>query len=168
MHRALIKLSYRQVIDSSSTSSFEQNVFNDSYEEYLMQIQAYNQERKFTTFQQVTEANPKASSLHYKVGFSVGLYINNLDHKIPGLFDSLQQFSISFISHSFEIIDSDITDRTGHRVSILYKTDTLTLLDTIGNHLVLVFGDGSETSGELETFLVKLQPGLSISSYLPF
>jgi hypothetical protein len=165
MCKALIRLAYKQIIDSSSAGTFEKEVFNDSYAEFLLQMQAYNQEGSCTTFQEVVAANPKASSLHYKTGFAIGLYVKGLHHQIPNLQDSLEQISIPFSTHQFAIIDSDITNKTKHKVSVTYTTDTLLLLDCVGDHLLLSFAGPSKANEELETFLLKLAPNLSINSY---
>ena len=165
MRKALIKLAFRQLIDSSSEGTFEKDVFHDSYHEFLMQVQTYNQAGLYTTFGEVVAADPKAYALHYKVGFSVGLYVNSLNHQIPGLRDSLEQLAIPFATHQFAIIDSDIRDKTKHKISITYTTDTLTLLDSVGEYLLLSFEEPTETGSELKTFFLKLQPNLSIVGY---
>lgn len=83
VQKALVHLAYRQVIDATSKGNFAENVFNGSYAEFLLQAQAYNPEKKFRTFDEMVAFNPKAVSLHYKVGFSVGLYIKELNNRIP-------------------------------------------------------------------------------------
>ncbi len=168
MQKALIKLAYKQTIDASTEGSFEKKVFSDSYSEFLMQIQAYNQENKYTTWQALLSEVPKASSLHYKVGFSIGLYVKDLNNQIPMLQDSLGRTNLIFETHLFEIIESDITNRLSHRVAITYYTDTLTLLDSFGEYLLLAWGDQSQHPGTepLETFLLPVCHNLSIVSYL--
>ncbi len=165
--KAIIKLAYKQTIDASSTGEFEKLIFTDSYEEFLMQIQAYNPESKFKTLKEILAVNPKVNSLHYKVGFAVGLYIRELDHRIPCLKDSLGRNNVPFTINKFEIIESDITNKAVHKVAITYITDALTLVDTIGEYLLLAAGDRfkNESTEPVETFLLKMQDGLSITSY---
>ena len=50
MSKALIKITYRQVIDAASTGNLERNILSASYNEFLLKSQAYN-----------TEANTKLS-----------------------------------------------------------------------------------------------------------
>jgi len=166
--KAIVKLSYKQLIDDSSTGGFEKLVFNDSYEEFLMQAQAYNPGSRLKTLQELIEANPKANSLHYKVGFSVGLYIRELNNQIPGLKDSLGRSNIPFTTNKFEIVESDITNKSRHKIAITYITDTLTLIDIIGEFMLLTAGDQfkNESTNAVETFLLKMQDGLAITSYL--
>lgn len=85
-----------------------------------------------------------------------------LNNQIPGLADVLDQ-PIPFSEHRFDLLESDLTDRSRHRVAITYLTDTLTWLGTVGNTLLLTAGDPA--NGLVDTFMVALQPGLSIVSY---
>jgi len=147
-------------------TSFERDVFHESYNEFLMQVQAYNREQQFTTWEQVRAANPKADSLNYKVGFSIGLFVKGLQQQIPGLNDNLGN-PVSFDTHRFEIITSDITNKAAHQVSIVYTTGTLTLLDVPGEYMLLAAGDqlNNPEQQEVQTFMIKMQPHLSISAY---
>ena len=164
--KPLIKLAYRQVIDSASTDKFEKLIFNDTYMEYLMQVQAYNNQGKtYATFRELSMQVPKSNSLHYKVGFAIGLYIRELNNKIPGLWDTLEHVNITFATHRFEIIDSDITKREGHRVAITYLTEAFTYYGNFGEWLLLSAG-GNLASGQAgETFMMQLYPNLSIVHY---
>jgi hypothetical protein len=166
MEKALVKLSFRQLIDMHARTSFEKDVFHESYNEFLMQVQAYNRDQQFTTWEQVRAANPKAGSLNYKVGFSIGLFVRGLQQQIPGLSDNLGN-PIAFDNHRFEIITSDITNKAAHKVSIIYTTDTLTLLGVLGEYMLLAAGDQLNIPGqqEAQTFMLKLQPQLSVSAY---
>jgi hypothetical protein len=166
MSHALIQIVFRQVIDSSSTGEFEKNVFDDSFSEFQLQAQAYNPENKSRTFSELVEGNPKANSLHYKVGFSVGLFVKELKNVTPGLQDSIGR-PVPFASHRFELVESDLTQKSRHKVAITYETSTLTLFATVGDYLVLATGDRLKDSDELpvDTFVLKIQPTISIASW---
>src|SRR4051812_11335515 len=118
MPKAFITIAYKQVIDEHSKGNFERNVFNDSYTEFLMQMQTYNQENKYRTFQEVLAAVPKSNALHYKIGFAIGLYVKQLNNRIPSLYDSLGTMNLAFANHQFEILESDITNKSAHRIAI--------------------------------------------------
>ena len=169
MNQAIIQLAYRRIIDATSAqSTFEQQVFEDSYQEFLIQIQTYNQDQRFTTWQELRTAIPKSDvTLQYKVGFAVGLYLRALNHQNPYLTDSLG-YPVPFEEHRFELLDSDITDRRSHRVALTFLSGPLTLLGTVGTYLLLdrpgQRGSG-DTSEKCETFLVEMQPQLAIVSY---
>lgn len=166
MEKALIKLSCRHIIDIHSQNSFEKDVFNESYNEFLMQVQAYNRDQQFTTWEQVRAANPKSASLHYKVGFSIGLFVRDLRQHIPGLKDNLGN-PVLFAGHQFEIISSDITSKAAHKVAIVYTTDTLTLFGMADGYMLLAAGDqlANARQQQVQTFMLKMQPQLSISAY---
>lgn len=166
MEKALIRLSYRHIVDVNARTAFEREVFHESYNEFLLQVQAYNRDQQFTTWEQVRTANPKSASLHYKVGFSIGLFVKVLQQQIPGLTDTLGN-PVLFAGHQFEIIASDITSKPAHRVAIVYTTDTLTLLGTVGEYWLLATGDQLTNIQiqQVQTFMLKLQPSLSVSAY---
>ncbi|HVI44979.1 MAG TPA: hypothetical protein VM802_08915 [Chitinophaga sp.] len=166
MQPAQITLTFRQVINASSTGDFESRVFEDSYIEFIMQAQAYNQEKLYRTFSELKTHKPKSNSLHYKVGFAVGLYVQELGGRIPGVKDSLGVTALPFDTHHFEIIESDIEDRQQHQVAIIYTTPPLTWLGVVGDRLLLVSNDQSYlNNGAQATFMLPLQPQLAISSY---
>ncbi len=163
MAKALIKMMYKQVIDATKKNTFEKNVLDVSYSEFLLKSQTYNIERKFTTFNQMTDNDGRANSLHYKTGFAVDGLIHKLKNKIPGLKDSLGITDILFEKYQFRILESDTTNKQVHKVAIIYLTDTMTLFDIIGENLVLANGDCSTTHDEFaSTFVLKMQPELSI------
>ncbi len=158
----LVKLAYRQIIDSSAQPGFESNVFNDTYSELLLQAKIYNREGRFTTFAEMIAANPKANSLHYKVGFAIGLYVDELNKKIPGLTDALGQ-SVPFDIFKTEIVQSDITNKANHAVAITYITSSYTLMASFGEYLVLANPENEkEEKSDKSTFTIAFQPNLSI------
>ena len=163
METSLIKLVYKQVIDASSTGDFEQHVFNASYEEFLLKSQAYNLDGRIKTFTGLKTNDGRANSLHYKLSFVVGHFIERLNNTIPLLKDNLEN-SLPFETAKFELIESDITDKSAHKVAVNYITQTLTLCSVIGEYLVLAKGKVSADE-PAETFTVKMQPNLSVISY---
>jgi hypothetical protein len=158
MTKAVIKLTYKQVIDASSTGDFEKSVLLASYQEFLQKSQAYNPGNKLKTFSEMKNNDGRAKLLHYKLSFVIGYYIETLKNRIPVVTDTLGN-SITFEVPKFELIESDITDMAAHKVAINYITAELTLLNTIGEYLILTAGNGEET------FTIKMQDGLAITSY---
>lgn len=154
-----IKIAFRQIIDVKSTGEFEKNIFNDSFSEFYLQAQAYNPNRQFRTLKELIEYNPKANSLHYKVGFSIGRYVQALQKNIPGLQDSIGK-GVPFEEHQFEILHSDVTNRTVHRVAITYISPALELFAISGGFLVLA--ENSNHNFASSTLTISMQPNLSI------
>lgn len=158
MSKAIIKLTYKQVIDSSATTDFERNVLSASYREFLLKSQTYNPGNVLKTFSEMKNNDGRANSLHYKLSFAIGYFIESLKNKIPVLTDTLGN-SVTFEVPQLELMESDITDITAHKVAINYISGELLLLNTIGEYLVL-----SANHGET-TFTVKMQDHLAITSY---
>jgi hypothetical protein len=160
---ALIKLAYRQVINIKDEGDFEKKVFNATYREFLLKSQAYNLEGKFKTFTRLKANDGRANSLHYKLSFTIGSFLKELGNKMPGLKDNNGD-SLVFEGFGFELVESNIEDKATHEVAIKYNTGTFTVLNTIGEYLVLAKCDVKPEDAH-ETITVKMQPGLSIVSY---
>lgn len=167
MAKAHIKLAFRQIIDANSATDFEKRVFHDSYAEFLLKVQAYNPENKFSKYSDIVANDGRANSLHYKCSFVVLHHIETLKNKIPGLQDTAGRFNIPFDVPEFKVLESGITDKGLHKVAIIYITDVFTLADSFGEYLLLVIGDQPEsiTNSGLETFTLKMQDNLSIVNY---
>jgi hypothetical protein len=163
MNKAIVRITYRQSINVQSTGTFERDVWEESYQEFLMQSQAYHEGGTLRSFLEMTEKNPKANSLHYKTGFSVGLFIKGLKNRTPDLTDTMNR-GLRFVDYRFEILASDILEKEKHEVAIYYTTESFILHDVIGDNLLLAPIGGENYTGE-ECFLLKLQANLSISSY---
>ena len=161
---ALIKLTYKQIIDASATSDFEKKVFHTSYQEFLMKSQAYNLDSKFKTFAEIKNNDGRANSLHYKLSIAVTHFIDALENKIPQLHDQLGN-ELHFDIPDFKLLASNIADKAAHKVVINYITGTLTLLNVFDDYLILCAGDVSKTTEPIDTFTLKLQTNLSISQY---
>ena len=54
MAKKIIRLCYRKVIDASSSKQWDKYVFESTYTEFLMQAQFYNQEKKYSSFGELT------------------------------------------------------------------------------------------------------------------
>lgn len=161
----LIQLSYRKIIDAQSHSLWEQYVFDDTYSEFLMQVQLYNTAGKYQAFSKLLAANPKAEKLHFLVSPAAAGYINQLGNKMPDIKNTSGKTFLPFHSYRFEIIDSHIQNKKEHRVAICFYSNLLQWLDTIGDNLLVSLNTkGTNNSEVIQTDLVKLQPFMSIHS----
>ncbi len=163
MTKAKIKMVYRQIIDESSSSGFEKAIFQASYDEFLLKSQAYNSEGKFKTFSKIKANDGRANSLHYKLSFSVVHFIAQLNNKIPLIKDNRGN-KISFEEANFELIESHIEHIALHKVAINYETGLLSLIEIMGEYLLLA-DDILPEQGPIDTFVLRMQPDLSIVSY---
>ena len=167
MKNCLITISFKQIIDASMQGWFEKGVINSSYEEFLLKSQLYNPDLKFKTFQEMKANNSKADSLNYKCGFPVIPFVDLLKNEMPGLKNNNGQ-NIKFKKHLFEIIDTDISNKEAHSVSITFSTEQLSLLDSFGDYLLLVYGNKfleNDSKPIEDTFLLKITEMVSISNY---
>jgi len=167
MPKALIKLAWKQVIDSSSVGSWEQRIFHDSYNEFLLKSQAYDPEKKFSRFSEILANDGRANSLHYKLSFAVLHHIDKLNKKIPGLMDEAGRANILFEIPEFKLLESNINDRSAHKIAIIYTTGFFSLLENFGEYLLLTAAGmrQQENNEPVESFVIKMQPGLSIINY---
>jgi hypothetical protein len=163
MQKGTIRLCYRKVIDAQSTRPWEKLVFEDSYAEFLMQSQLYNNEKKYATFSDIITHVPAAERLHFLVSAAVIGYLQQLQGRVPDLVNNLGRLFLPFNNYRFEIINSDIKDKTKHQVAINFFTDHLVWHDTINNQLLLSI-PGNTENGEILTELFTLPPFVSIYS----
>lgn len=163
MQKAIIRLCYRKIIDSSSTKPWDKFVFEDTYTEFLMQSQLYNQEKKYSSFSDIITHVPAAEKLHFLVSAAVIGYLQQLQGKIPDLVNTLGRLFLPFKHYRFEIINSDIKDKSKHQVAINFFTDHLGWHDTINSQLLLSI-PGNAENGEQLTELFLLPPYVSIYS----
>jgi hypothetical protein len=159
----VIRLLYRKIIDASSQSAWEKLVFNDSYTEFLMQAQLYNQEKKYSTFGELIAYVPNAEKLHFLVSGSVVGYLKQLNRKVPDILNNSGKFFLPFSNYKFEIINSDIKDKSKHQVAVNFMSEPLTWYDTIGNQLLVAL-DTTPVNDEILTEQFAMQPFLSIYS----
>jgi len=174
MPTALIKLAWQQIIDASSSTPFEQQVFHATYQEFRIQQQSFSKGLDLYTWSAIKEKFPKSNpTLPFKVSFAIAGLVQTLDKKIPGLTDTLNIKPIHFAGHYFQLLESDSRDISAHKVSIIYLTDVLTCFGSFGDKLLLALGDTASSDGPASTkggqpaptFMLKLEDRLSIISY---
>ena len=166
MKTYLIRLCYRKVIDVRSTRAWDKLVFEDTYGEFLLQSQLYNQGKNYTSFSNLVTHVPAAEKLHFLVSAAVIGYLQQLQGKVPDLVNNLDRLFLPFNNYRFEIINSDIRDKTKHQVAIHFFTDHLIWHDTISNQLLLSI-PGNMENGELLTELFTIPPFVNIYSIKP-
>jgi len=82
---------------------------------------------------------------------------------MPFIRDNLGN-KLSFETPRFELIESHIEDISLHKVAVYYETEPFTLVEFMGEYLLL--SNSGKAENELaETFVVRMQPNLSILYY---
>jgi hypothetical protein len=161
-HMRTITLCYRKVVDVNSQGSWEKMVFEDSYGEFKMQAQLFNPEKKFKTFAELLQNNPDAQRLHFLVSPAVVGYLRQLNGIIPDILNNVRKHFLKFSQFHFEIINSNLLDKSKHQIAINFYSEPLTWLDTVGDHLLVT--DEEAYKSEVQTQLFQLQPFLTIHS----
>src|SRR5437667_8522382 len=135
MIQKTIRICYRKVIDATSQKEWEKYVFESSYKEFLMQAQLYNPEKKYNTFAELLINVQGANKLHFLVSSSVLGYLQQLNGKIPDALNNLGKHFLKFTDYRFEIINSDVKNKTTHQVAINFFSGPLIWHETIGNYI---------------------------------
>ncbi|MES2240759.1 MAG: hypothetical protein V4497_10940 [Bacteroidota bacterium] len=160
-YKSKIRLAYRLVIDNSSTFVWDKYVFEDSFQEYLLQHQQFNsKENPKNTFRELLAENEKAAQLHYLVGISANNYVEQLKGNLYRITDALGNNYFPFTSYRFDIINTDCTDITKHKIGITFYSPLLTYLGMVDGHFLL--SKNTEDSNEFETFMLATQTHLSV------
>ena len=159
MNNAQIRLTCRQVMDATSNGAFQQQVLAATYAEFKLKSQTYNQEQQFNTFREMVGKDGRANSLHYKLSFAALPYIEQLQKKMPHVYDMLDK-ALPFETAELQLIASDLRDSAVHKIALHYHSPIFLLLGTIGDHVLLAAPEVPENS-----FLLKIRTGISISYY---
>lgn len=162
---AQVKITYKKSIDSNAKTEFEKAVFKATYYQFLIKSRIYNVDNQFKTYTQILENDDRAVALNDKLSLAVKYLLDQSKNKMPGLKDTLGR-KISFISQELELQESDLLDQSAHHINLIYHTGNLILHQIIGEYLLLsVPLKEQDCKEEASTFMLKLQPDISISSY---
>jgi hypothetical protein len=161
----IIRLVYRKVIDAATTGAWEKMVWEDTYTEFLMQAQLYNQDKTKNNFSELLQV-PGADKLHFLVSAAAVGYITQLNGLLPDIQNNTGRHFLHFSNFRFEIINSSVNNKTMHQVAINFFSEPLIWQDTIGDLLLVSPANGIEASNaeEVLTEMFKLPPFLSIYS----
>lgn len=160
-YKSKIRLAYRFEIDQSATLTWDKYVFEDTYQEYLLQHQQFNsKENPKKTFRELLAENEKASQLHYLVGIAANNYVQQLKGNCYRITDALGKNFFPFINYQLDIINTDITDISKHKIGITFYSPLLTYLGMVDNHFLL--SKNTDDCNEFETFMIAAQAHLSV------
>ena len=162
--KGVIRFCYRKVIDASSQKTWDKYVFESSYKEFLMQAQFYNQEKKYNSFSELIINVPAAEKLHFLVSAAITGYLQQLNETIPDILNNMGKHFLQFKNYRFEIIDSDINNKSNHRVAISFFSGLMIWHDTIDGYLLVSPVHDEKNEDGILTHLVQLQPFLGIYS----
>lgn len=159
-----IRLAVRTVIDSNSQNPWDRYIFEDTYREYLMQQQLYNdKDNPKNTFRELLSENPKAEQLHFLTGMAAENYVAQLKGSFYRVTDVLGSTFFPFTGYRLDIINTDITDISRHKVGITLFSPLLNYFGMV-NNCYLVSLNTDDAAGH-ETVMFPVQPQLAICYY---
>jgi hypothetical protein len=149
-----ISFCYRKIIDKNASKAWERLVWEDSYAEFKMQAQRFNNNGGLSSFGEMLTASPAAQQLHFLVSHTATAYVQQLNGIVPDVLNTIGKRFLPFSNFKFEIINSDLKDATKHQVAVNFFTEPLIWMDTIGNMLLLHLNKTTDTGALLtETFV---------------
>lgn len=170
--KGLITFRYSKIIDrGSSKTKWDQYVFDDTYREFFMQAQEFDQEGNYSTFHEILANVPKAEEMHYLVSTAAVSYIRQLNNYIPNVLNTAGKTCLPFKNFRFEILQSHTRDKNQHRIAIHFFSEEIIWIDSLGKHLIFALGDqlGLLKSGlKVETDTLIMPSDLGICSFREF
>lgn len=165
MEKRQIRLIYRKVINAATENLWEKYIIDHTYKEFLMQAQLYNTEKKYGTFAELKNHVPDSQKINFLVSGSVNGYLKQLQGKVPDILNNIGKLFLPFERYKFEIIDSDLGDKTKHRIAIEFISEPMMWYGTIDNLLLVAINHNKlNEDEEILTDTFALQPYLSIYS----
>jgi hypothetical protein len=164
-----IRLCYRKIIDASCSKAWDRAVFDDTHLEFYLQAQRMDPEGRFPSFRELAEALLQADQLHYLTSTAAIGYIRQLNDLVPDIANVYGKLCVPFKNFKFEIIQSHTENKSLHRIAIWFYSEPMTLIDHIGNKLLISYMDKNEfvPGTEIETEMIELVPYLSVSHFIP-
>ncbi|MGQ2982340.1 hypothetical protein [Flavobacterium sp.] len=151
----------RTVIDSNSQNPWDRYIFEDSYREYLMQQQLYNdKDNPKNTFRELLAENPKAEKLHFLTGMAAEHYVSQRKGSFYRVTDVLGSTFFPFTGYKLDIINTDITDISRHKVGITLFSPLLSYVGIVNNCYLVSLN--TDEGGGYETVMFPVQLQLAI------
>jgi hypothetical protein len=169
MPQGKIKLAFRIVINKNSPTKWEKLIWEDTYKEFLMQSQLYNDKADpAKTFRQLLSRDEKAEKLHFLVSTAAHPYLLQWKDLVYFMPDNLGNNFMPFEQYKFDIIDSNIYDQQAHEIGITFYSPLITLIDIWDGHYLVSLNETVDPvflSEGVDTLLFKMQPRLSVSFF---
>ena len=163
-HNRKVRICYRKIIDRNTSDAWSQMVFEETYREFLMQVQYHTREKKYEQFSLLLAENPAAEKLHYLVSTAANGYIQQLNNSIPDVKNSLGKKCLTFHEYQFELIESNVHHKESHIVAISFYSEPVWWLGAIGENMLISSDKDNISDGIVQTELIRLQPFVSIYS----
>ena len=171
MSKALIKLTFTQIISSNTLKSeFSIKVFEKCYEIFCDRASNYQRGARLTTWDELSKLGESVITefegvMPYFIKYEIPL-LNGL---IPTDYLCSPYKKIDFLSYNSRILSGDMNNKDSFSIEIFYTTDIFTLIEVMGDNLLIAKGDKSmelkNCQAIPDTFILQLVPGISITEY---
>ncbi|GAA3959956.1 hypothetical protein [Mucilaginibacter dorajii] len=163
MSNRVITLCYRKIIDINAAKQWDKLVFEASYMEFKMQAQNYSGGTAFTSYADLLRHVPNAQAIAGMVMPAITGYVQQFANIVPDILNNVGKRFLKFNRFQFEIINSDILDKTKHQVAVNFYTDSLLWHDTVDNFLLVSdHKPAAIIDEEMLSNLFQLQPYVNI------
>lgn len=164
--KAKIKLAFRIVIDQNSEMIWDKYIFEDTYFEYKIQHQVFdNKENPVKNYWELLAKNPYAERIPFLLSSAVVNYVSQLNGEIKSLPDILGNTFFPIENFKLDLISSNLEDSSKHKIGLTFYTLELLLIDIIDNKYLLSKNIDKENG--FETFMFAFHPQVAISYYEP-
>ncbi|RZJ67957.1 MAG: hypothetical protein EOO50_03790 [Flavobacterium sp.] len=163
---AIVRFSYKRVIDSDSTSAWDKAVFEASWFEYRLQVQNYPDFSAFANFADFLKNAPDAEKIHSRISPSVYPLLSQLGGKIPVIVDANDE-KLDLNQFALKILDSDFEEKSKHRVALEFISKPMILTSEIAQNFIvsnIENRDAFQKGAEIQTLLIPMQHGLNVYS----
>lgn len=162
--KAKIKLAFRIVIDQNSEMIWDKYIFEDTYFEYKIQHQVFDdKENPVKNYWELLAKNPGANKIPFLLSSAVTNYVSQLNGEIKSLPDVLGNMYFPIENFKLDLISSSTEDSSKHKIGLTFYTPELLLIDIIDNKYLL--SKDFESENGFETFMFAFHPKVAISSY---
>lgn len=162
--KAKIKLAYRIVIGQNSEMIWDKYIFEDTYFEYKIQHQVFDdKENPVKNYWELLAENPNAAQIPFLLSSAVNNYVVQLNGEIKSLPDVLGNTFFPIENFKLDLISSNTVDPSKHKIGLTFYTPELLLIDIIDNRYLL--SKDTENESSFGTFMFAFHPEVSISHY---
>ena len=157
-----IKLAFRIVIDQKSEMIWDRYIFDDTYFEYKIQHQVFDdKENSVKNYWELLQKNPNAERIPFLLSGAANNYVAQLGGVIRSLPDVLGTTFFPFDNFKLDLVSSNLDDASKHKIGLTFYTPELLLIDIIDNKYLL--SKDIDKQNGFETFMLPFHPQIAIS-----
>lgn len=162
--KAKIRLAFRITIDQNSAHLWDRYVFEDTFQEYKIQHQVYNDKNNpVNHYWELLAQNENANKIQFLLSAAAENYIKQLNGEIKSLPDALGNHFFKFEYYKLDIVNAHLTDASKFKIGITFYSHKNLLIDIIDQKYLL--SENLNPNGIFSTFMFPFHQQVSISEY---